>query len=268
MTETSKPGTGYFHNRNITTRYRIEGSGPTVVLVHGVGGRLDMWEPIVPHLSDRFRVIRYDLRGFGQSTKVKGRYEVGSYIEDFAALMHHLKVDRCHLVGQSLGGIIAQGIALVYGDMIDRLVLSSTIGGVNAEDRAFLRERYLKVREGADAQDHFDRSLDTYFSPEYLKAHPDAVLKEREARKDIDPECFAAAYRIIAETDMIEDLHRIKSRTLVQTGEFDRASPQMAEAMAREIPDSEVVIYKGLRHRLVAEAPDLVGQTVRNFLLS
>jgi pimeloyl-ACP methyl ester carboxylesterase len=67
---------------------------------------------------------------------------------------------------------------------------------------------------------------------------------------------------------MIEDLHRIKSRTLVQTGEFDRASPQMAEALAREIPDSEVVIYKGLRHRLVAEAPDLVGQTVRNFLLS
>lgn len=262
----SPDGTGFFANRHVTTRYRVEGEGPAVVLIHGVGSRLEAWDPIVPMLAGHFRVVRYDLRGFGQSSKIKGRYELGSFVEDFVALIDHLGIDRCHVVGFSLGGIIAQALALAYGERVDRLVLLSTIGGVNEEDRAFLRDRYLTVRDGAPPADHLERSLELYFTPEYRKAHPEVIERLREEKKAEDPAIFAAAYRIIAETDMIEDLNKVRARTLVATGELDRASPEMASAMATEIPDSKLVIFEGLRHNLMMEGPETVGNAVLDFL--
>jgi pimeloyl-ACP methyl ester carboxylesterase len=255
----------HFHNRSVTTHYRIEGQGPVVALIHGVGGRLDIWDPVLKEFGSGYRVLRYDLRGFGESTKVKGRYELGSYVEDFVALLDHLAIDRCHVVGFSLGGIIAQGIALVYPARVDRLVLCSTIAGVNAEDRAFLRDRYLALKT-SDPEDHFRRSVNIYFSPEYQKAHPEVIAEMEARRKEIDPECFAAAYRIIAETDMAEDLPNVKAKTLVLTGEYDRASPQMAAVMADRIPDSQLVIFDGLRHNLARENPQLLAHTIRTFL--
>lgn len=259
-------GAGFFTDRHLTTRYRVEGEGPPVVLIHGVGSRLETWDPVIPILAKRFRVVRYDLRGFGRSSKIRGRYELGSFVEDFVALIDHLRIERCHVVGFSLGGIIAQAIALVYGDRVDRLVLAATIGGVNETDKAFLRDRYLAVRDGAPPVDHLERSLELYFTPEYRKAHPEVIERMRQEKKEEDPAIFAAAYRIIAETDMIEDLKKVRARTLVATGEFDRASPQMAAAMAAEIPDSKLVIFDGLRHNLMAEGPEIVGNTIADFL--
>jgi pimeloyl-ACP methyl ester carboxylesterase len=255
----------YFHNRSVTTHYRIEGDGPVVAFIHGVGGRLDIWDPVLKEFGSGYRILRYDLRGFGESTKVKGRYEVGSYVEDFVALLDHLGIDRCHVVGFSLGGIIAQGIALVYPARVDRLVLCSTIAGVNAEDRAFLRDRYLALKT-SDPEDHFRRSVNIYFSPEYQKAHPEVIAEMEARRKEIDPECFAAAYRIIAETDMEADLPNVKAKTLVLTGEYDRASPQMASVIADRIPGSQLVIFDGLRHNLARENPQLLAHTIRTFL--
>jgi pimeloyl-ACP methyl ester carboxylesterase len=257
--------TAYYRNRGLTTRYRIDGEGPTVALIHGVGGRLEQWDPVLEPFGEGYRLLRYDLRGFGESTKVKGRYELGSFVEDFVALLDHLGIERCHVVGFSLGGLIAQGIALVYPARVDRLVLCGTLAGVGPEDKAFLRDRYLALKT-SDPEDHFRRSVDLYFSPEYQKAHPEVIAELAARRKEIDPECFAAAYRILAETDMEEDLPNIKAKTLVLTGEFDRASPQMAAVMARRIPDAELVIFDGLRHNLARENPVLLAQTIRKFL--
>jgi len=257
--------TGYYQNHSVTTRYRIDGEGPVLALIHGVGGRLEIWDPLLEELGQGYRVLRYDLRGFGDSTKIKGRYELGGYVEDFVALLDHLEIGRCHVLGFSLGGIIAQAVALVYPGRVDRLVLCSTIAGVNPEDRAFLKARYDALKT-SDPEDHFRRSIDLYFSPEYQKAHPEVIAEMEARRKEIDPECFASAYRIIAETDMEEDLHNVKAKTLVVTGEFDRASPQMAAVMADRIPDSQLVIFPGLRHNLMRENPALLATTVRKFL--
>jgi pimeloyl-ACP methyl ester carboxylesterase len=257
--------TGYYQNHSVTTRYQIDGEGPVLALIHGVGGRLETWDPLLQEFGQGYRVLRYDLRGFGESTKIKGRYELGSYVEDFVALLDHLEIDRCHVLGFSLGGIIAQAVALVYPGRVNRLVLCSTIAGVNPEDRAFLRERYVALKT-SDPEDHFRRSINLYFSPEYQKAHPEVIAEMEARRKEIDPECFAAAYRIIAETDMEEDLPNVKARTLVMTGEFDRASPQMAAVMADRIPDSQLVVFEGLRHNLPTENPTLLAHTIRKFL--
>jgi pimeloyl-ACP methyl ester carboxylesterase len=259
--------TGHYQNHSVTTRYRIDGEGPVLALIHGVGGRLEIWDSFLKELGQGYRILRYDLRGFGESSKVKGRYELGSYVEDFVALLDHLNIDRCHVLGFSLGGIIAQGVALVYPGRVDRLILCSTIAGVNPEDRAFLRERYVALKT-SDPEDHFRRSINLYFTPEYQKAHPEVIAEMEARRKEIDPQCFAAAYRIIAETDMEEDLPNVKARTLVMTGEFDRASPQMAAVMADRIPDAQLVIFQGSRHNLPTENPTLLANTIHKFLES
>ena len=87
-------------------------------------------------------------------------------------------------------------------------------------------------------------------------------------RKEIDPRVFAAAYRIIAETDMEEDLPNVKARTLVMTGEFDRANLCIADVMADRIPDSQLVIFEGSRHNLLTENPTVLAHTIRKFLES
>ena len=84
--------TGYYQNHSVTTRYRIDGEGSVLALIHGVGGRLETWDPLLEELSHGYRILRYDLRGFGDSTKIKGRYELGSYVEDFVALVDHLEI--------------------------------------------------------------------------------------------------------------------------------------------------------------------------------
>jgi pimeloyl-ACP methyl ester carboxylesterase len=256
---------GYYQNHGITTHFRIDGDGPVIALIHGVGGRLDTWDAFLEEFGAGYRMLRYDLRGFGESTKVKGRYELGSYVEDFVALLDHLGIERCHVVGFSLGGIIAQAIALVYPARVDRLVLCSTIAGVGPEDKAFLRERY-RALQTSTPEEHFRRSIDLYFSQEYQKAHPEVIAEMQARRKEIDPECFAAAYRIIAETDLAEDLPKVTAKTLVMTGEYDRASPQMAAVMADRIPGAQLIIFPGLRHNLARENPKLLAHTIRKFL--
>jgi pimeloyl-ACP methyl ester carboxylesterase len=261
----------FFRNRHIDTHYVLEGEGPMLTFIHGVGSNLHAWDEVVQSLTPHFRILRYDLRGFGQSTRVKGHYELGSFVEDLMSLLDHLSIPRTHLVGFSLGGIISQAAALMYPDAIDRMVLSSTIAGVNTEDKEYLVNRYKALLAGLQegtSSGHFARSVSNYFSPEFIAAHPQRIARLEAEAEANDPECFAAAYRIIAETDLAEYLPAVKAKTLVITGEHDRASPQMAATIAEQIPDSQLKIFKGLRHNLMTEDPEQLADTIQKFLKS
>ncbi len=256
----------YFENGPLATRYVLEGEGPAVCLVHGVGSTLESWDGVVGHMGEGYTILRYDLRGFGKSTKIKGRYELEHFVDDFATLLDHLGIEQCHLVGFSLGGLIAQGIAIRRPNRIDRLVLMSTIAGRTEEERAGARERLRNLERGV-AGDHFRKSLDRYFSPEFQKAHPEAITELEKRNKENDPDCYAAAYRVITETDLADELHRIRSKTLVMTGEHDRGcNTRMATLMAERIADSQLVILKNLRHNVLAEAPQRIANELREFL--
>ncbi len=126
----------------IKLRCRIEGEGPDLVLVHGVGSRLDAWDGVVAALDGSLRTIRLDLRGHGESDKPHGRIELSDFTDDIAGLLDALGITRCHLVGHSLGGLIAQGFALDHPGRLNRLVLLSTVAGRNEEERARVEVRW------------------------------------------------------------------------------------------------------------------------------
>ena len=247
-------------------RYRLEGDGPPVALVHGVGSRLEAWDGVVRELGGAFRTLRYDLRGHGGSGKPPGPYGLDDFVADLVRLLDHLGVARCHVVGFSLGGLIGQAFALRHPERLDRLALISAIAGRTEEERARVMER-LRTVEGGVSGEHFQRSVDRWFTPGFQRANPGVIAELAEANRRNDPAGYAAAYRVLAEGDLAGELHRIGAETLVMTGEHDAGStPRMARLMAERIPGARLHILPGLRHSVLIEAPAVVAGILRDFL--
>ncbi len=247
-------------------RYRIEGAGDWLVFVHGVGGSLEQWDKVVPALGGRFRTLRYDQRGHGQSSKPAGPYSAEGFAADLKRLADALGIDRFDLVGQSLGGLVAQAFALAYPERLKRMLLFATVAGRNEAEREAVLER-LRIVENGIPNQHFHNSIERWFTDAFRQANPDLMRAYAERNSQNDPAAYAAAYRVLATTDFSERLQEIRTPTLIATGEGDRGSnPRMARLMHDRIQDSELVILPGLRHALPYEAPEQVARLIEGFL--
>jgi pimeloyl-ACP methyl ester carboxylesterase len=250
----------------IALRCQVEGSGEPLVLIHGVGNRLEAWDGVVARLGDRFRIVRYDLRGHGESEKAPGPYRIEDFAEDLRGLIDALELERVHLAGFSLGGLVAQAFALSCPARLRRLALISTVAGRTEAEKARVLERLSIVDDGIPG-DHFRRSLDRWFTDEFRQAHPELIEQYAARNQANDPASYAAAYRVLATTDLADRLAEIEAPTLVMTGEHDHGSnPRMARLMHERIVGSELSILPRLRHSILIEAPDLVSSILGDFL--
>ena len=250
----------------LNLRYRDEGTGPVLVLVHGVGSRLEAWDKVVEDLHDRFRMVRLDLRGHGLSAKPAGPYSLDDFVGDIAGLLDQLAIARCHLAGFSLGGLIAQGFALAHPDRLDRLVLLSTVAGRTEEERRRVAERLAVVESGIPGS-HFRNSMSRWFTDAYIAAHPEVIAAAEKANKKNDPAAYAAAYRVLATCDLADRLGEIGTPTLVATGEHDIGSnTRMARLMHERIAGSRLHVFPGMKHSILTEIPDRVADLMATFL--
>ncbi len=246
--------------------YRLEGSGPCLTLVHGVGSYLESWDGVVARLGADYRILRYDLRGHGHSARVPGPYSLDDFVADLRHLLDHLGIERTLLAGFSLGGLVAQAFALAEPDRLDKLVLVSTVAGRSEaeKERVLARARTL-ADKGAAA--HLTEAVDRWFTADFIARHPEVLEARRRRSLQNDPDCYAAAYRVLAESDLAERLGGITAPSLVMTGEADVGStPRMAEVIAARIPDCRLHTLPGLKHSVLLEAPDLVADIMRDFL--
>lgn len=252
----------------LTTRWQAVGTGPAVALIHGVGGRLEDWDGVAGCLSGEFRLIRYDLRGLGQSSKLPGPYIVEDFADDLAALLDHAGVAMCHVAGFSLGGLVTQSFAVRHANKLKRLALLSTVAGRTDEERARVLARLKVVQEGVSGL-HFENSVGRWFTPEFQRDNPDIMEYCADRNRSNDPVGYAATYGVLATTDLQDDIHRIAAPTLVATGEGDQGSnPRMARLMHAQIPNAELRILPNLRHSILIEAPDTVANLLREAFYS
>jgi pimeloyl-ACP methyl ester carboxylesterase len=250
----------------ISLRCLVEGRGDPLVLIHGVGAGLETWDGVAARLRDRYRIVRYDQRGHGQSEKVLGRYEVEDFTADLRALLDTLGIERAHVAGHSLGGLVAQSFALEQPDRLHMLALISTVAGRTDAERKRVQERLAMVASGI-AGDHFKASLDRWFTDAFRAANPKLLEEYARRNQSNDPACYAAAYRVLAETDLADRLPEIKAETLVMTGEHDLGSnPRMAALIHARIKGSILRILPTLRHSILIEAPDVVAGMLDDFL--
>jgi 3-oxoadipate enol-lactonase len=254
---------------DVALRFRLDGQGTRpLVLVHGVGSYAEAWDGVIERLSDAFRILSFDLRGHGGSSKVKGRYEIDDFTGDVLALADQVGFDRFDLAGFSLGGLIAQRLALRAPERLNRLVLLSTVAGRTDEERARVAAR-LQALQAGERGSHYDASLSRWLTEDFQERHPALISQLRARNAQNDPDCYAAAYRVLAETDLGDELGSIHTPTLIATGEDDIGSnPRMAAFMHQRIAGSRLEILSGLRHSILMEAPDRVAGLMREFLLA
>jgi (E)-2-((N-methylformamido)methylene)succinate hydrolase len=245
--------------------YDIAGEGAPLVLIHGVGSSLASWDEIVPRLGAGVRVIRYDTLGHGDSTKPAGPYALSDYVSELRALLDATDVERANIAGYSFGGMIAQAFALAHPDRVDRLAFISAVAARTPEQRAAVVERANQLATGGASQT-IGAALERWYTPEFRAAHPELLERQATRVKENDPQGYAAAYRVFAESDLDEALRQIAAPTLIATGEDDIGSTaDMARLMHERIPNSRLAIFPGLRHGVLVEAPDLVAELLRDF---
>jgi 3-oxoadipate enol-lactonase len=244
----------------------IEATKPATVLIHGVGADGSSWDEIVPALTQRFTVIRLDLRGHGRSGNVNGALALDDFARDVVDVMTAAGVPRAHVVGFSLGGMIAQALALDYAARVNRLVLLSAVAGRTGQERARVRER-LEILRTQGIAAITGAAQDRWFTAGFIERHPELVRQRMEQLQRNHAPSYAAAYTVFSTSDLGERLHAIRRPTLVATGEHDAGSnTRMAQFMHSQIPGAQLRILPELKHSVLVEAPDTIAEMLLEFL--
>jgi pimeloyl-ACP methyl ester carboxylesterase len=272
--QTNPPGTERSVDREVSdrvergTRVRIHGHGPTVVLIHGVGLDLTLWDRQVVALQRQHRVVTYDLLGHGESAILPPSSGLGAFVAQLERLRGDLDLDGVTLVGFSLGALVAQAYAIAHPERLVGLGLLSGVYARTPEQIEALRSRHAVAEKDGPAA-LVEAALERWFSESFRADHPDEVEAVRHRLARNDPESFLEAYRIFgaADEELAGRLDEIRCPTLVLTGALDAGStPAMAEAMGQRIPDARVQVLENLRHMAPVEGAVAVNAALLEFL--
>jgi 3-oxoadipate enol-lactonase/4-carboxymuconolactone decarboxylase len=222
--------------------YRLEGARdrPVLVLSHSLGLDHSMWDPQVPDLAARFRVLRYDIRGHGATDAPAGDYTIDQLGRDALALFDRLGLDRVAWCGLSLGGMIGQWLAVEAGDRLSHLVLANTSPRIADPDGMEARRRTV-LAQGMAAV--VETAMGRFFTRAILDRNLPSVASARETFLATDPVGYAGCCGALRDFNLAASLARIRTRTLVIAGEFDLPMPWDGHGavLAREIADAAAV---------------------------
>lgn len=244
--------------------FRDEGSGEPVVLVHGVGADSSSWDGVAARLG-RFRVIRPDLRGHGGSGAIRGPIRAEDLARDVTDVMDALGVGRACVAGFSLGGTVAQALALDSPGRVAKLAILSAVAGRTAEEQGRAKDRVEFLRRNGLAA-IAESNRERWFTDAFRRDQ--AALVEARVRQLLacDAESYLQAFIVFCTTDFADRLGAIRVPTLVATGEHDAAgTARMARLMHERIAGSRLEILAGLRHGLLVEAPERVAALLDGF---
>ena len=242
-----------------------EGKGFPLVLVHGFLGSSKMWKPQIDFFKDHFRVITPDLPGFGKSNKAKSYRSIQSISNFLLDCLKEKKIDKFHLLGHSMGGMIAQEMSKSDGNKISKLVCYSTgaIGEMPGrfetvdESRKNLKKNGLEISVRNIAKTWFVKGENAkYFS----------VCIEAGKQSSIE----AANNSLVAFKNWngVDSLKNIRNKTLIIWGNKDRSYKlEQVNILKKNIKNSKLKIFKNCAHNVHLEQSDLFNKTIKNFLL-
>jgi 3-oxoadipate enol-lactonase len=235
--------------------YRLDGpeAAPVLMLSNSLGTSLEMWEELLPRLTDRFRVLRYDQRGHGGSPAPNGPYSIEMLGRDALDLLDRLGLERVGFFGVSLGGMTGMWLALNSPERIDRLTLCCT--SAHIPPRQMWLDRAATVRaEGMAAVE--DAQLERWFTPE---ADRGRVERCRRGLLATEPEGYASCCEAIADHDLRGRLRSIRAPTLVVSASDDPSTPpDHGRLLADSIDGARFELVEGARHLAVVERPEAI----------
>jgi pimeloyl-ACP methyl ester carboxylesterase len=248
--------------------YELMGSGPTIALTHGIGGSGEDFAPIVPELAKEYRVLTWDVRGFGRSERnPDAEYSIRQFAADLAGLLDHAGVDKAVIMGTSMGGTITQRFIIDYPQKTLATVIMSTSSQVNDRAKAAWQEQADFVEQQGMAA-WVRRSRAPHMTEEWLREHPEALeAEQRRIANNPDGRVYAKVARAVSDYFFTEELKSVRVPALVLVGSADNQTPPGGSVIiSRAIPGAQLHIIEGPGHTLVREVPAKVLSLVLPFL--
>ena len=256
----------FLETRGILQHYVVQGSEgkPVLVFANSLGSDLRIWDGVVTHLTEDFRIIRYDNRGHGLSDAPAPPYRLDDFVQDLMGLLDALQIKQASVCGLSVGGVIAQGLALSYPDRVSALVLCDTGMRIGSFDS--WEERIRLVRESGLTQ-LVGFSMERWFTAAFrdhrrveMRGYANMLL-----RTPVDGylgTCYA-----LQDADLTRETPKINKPTLVLCGDQDLATtPDLGRELARAIPGARFSLIKDAAHLTCIEQPEAIAHHLREFL--
>ena len=248
--------------------YVDEGDGFPVVLIHGLAGDHSAWTPQLPALAERYRTVAFDNRGAGRSTQRDESVSTEDLARDTLALMDTLGVERAHVVGRSMGGAIAQHIALLAPERIQSLALLASFARLDPVGRRVLTNMRQVLEWTGSWESHAKHSVPNFVSTRFFNEQPEAVARIEaliggETRLQA---CYVRQNHACLEHDTLDRLAEIRCPTLVCGGGRDPICSPTATAWLGGVPGSETVMFEDCSHFFLIEEPERFLQTLLGWL--
>jgi len=228
-------------SRDACIHYALEGpaESPVLMFSNSLGADFSMWDAQVPELQKKFRVLRYDTRGHGQSSYTPGSYSIEQLAEDVIALLDALDVDRVHFCGLSMGGMIGMRLGAHAPERLNHLVLCNTgakIGTTEAWNARIEAVRKNGMKSVASAV------VERWFTPAFRQKAPATIAKTLKMLEETNPDGYAACCAAVSDFDFREQVSNIRLPTLVISGAHDPATPPAdGRFLAQQIPGARYV---------------------------
>ena len=257
----------------INLYYEEQGSGEPLLLIMGLGAHSLLWIMQRPALAQRYRVISFDNRGSGRSEVPPGPYSTRQMADDAAGLLDHLGIERAHVIGWSMGGMIAQQLALNHPQRVGRLVLLASLAKARAYSLPWLAFGEQARERGLDRAGLLLWAMPWSYTPAFMTQPAMVEFALNQALADpfpITAEGFAgqaAACREHTTSDLIDQLPRITAPTLVLVGAEDILTPpEYSREMAQRIPGARLQILERGGHGMPLEYAQAVNEALLAFL--
>jgi 3-oxoadipate enol-lactonase len=254
----------------IETYYEIHGkeSAPWLVFSHSLACSVRMWDGEIARHKDKFRVLAYDTRGHGQSAAPKGPYTLEQLADDLHALLRHLKIEKPHYVGLSMGGMIGQTFALKYPGNLASMTLADTTSRYPAEAAPMWEER-IRIAESRGMAPLVQPTLERWFTEPFRKNHPEKVQPVAALIGNTPVAGYAGCCAAIPKINVTARLKEIKTPALVICGENDPGTPPaMAREIQQNLPGAKLVLIPQAAHLSNIEQPEAFNRALAEFLSS
>ena len=254
-TETSASGTFYVLNQK-------EQSIP-IVFIHGVGLNYEIWQPQLDFFNN-YSTLAYDILGHGKSSLKKQNISFDDFSDQLIKLIDELNFQKIHLVGFSIGSLIARNFATKFNDRLQSLVLLGSIYKRTEQQQKIVNERFNQAKKELKLS---KLALKRWFTDKYLENNPDTYDKISSILSSNNMANFIKVYELFVNHKNDEDFEKITVNTLITTGENDIGSTiEMSQELNKIIKNSQLKIIKNGKHLCGIECADDVNLTIKNFI--
>jgi pimeloyl-ACP methyl ester carboxylesterase len=250
---------------DIQIYYEVKGEGFPLVMINGLGGNLEGWDPrLVEGLSKGFKLVMFDNRGAGRTDISNREYTIRLFADDTAGLMNTLGISKAHILGISMGGMIAQELVLNYPEKVAKLVLWSTCSG-GSKDVQSSKEvsRMLTDDTSKMSQEEQKRMLlPLVLTDDFIEKNPDFVklAVQLALKHPISEEAYMRQLNAVRKFNAYDRLHQIKAPTLILHGRKDvLIPPENGSILAEAIPNAKLVYFEKSAHMLAEEMREVIN---------